>query len=133
MNWSQLEIYHKNPPHDVLRRNEFIEKKYRKYKEYLTNNNKNIYDEIMDCYIKNNKYVITYNNFPYDVENGIYHLLLWVHPHYNLGYDDVDKILRQNGVYEYIIFRNYENNCSVCEIVHYHIFIRNKDYIKFLI
>ena len=133
ISWSQIELYHKNPPYNILGRSEFMQKKYKKYKEYLKNNNRNIYDEIMYNYIKNNKYAITYNNFPYNLERGIYHLLMWVNPNYKMDYDEVEDILRSNGVYEYIIFRNYENNCSVCEIVHYHIFIRNKDYVKFLI
>ena len=72
------------------------------------------------------------NNFPYFVENGISHFVLWIRPGYDVDSEDVN-IRRTIGTYvvsrfsrplDFCYFRNSSEHKSVPEMEHYHVFIR---------
>ena len=72
------------------------------------------------------------NNFPYFVENGISHFVLWIRPGYNVESEDVN-IRRAIGSYvitrfsrplDFCYFRNSMQHKSVPEMEHYHVFVQ---------
>lgn len=80
-------------------------------------------------------YVLTLNNFPYQIEKGLYNYILWINPIDSLDFKFVQtKIKEIFG--EALIMQNPEYNRSIKEITHYHIFTKNnignhEDYLDF--
>ncbi len=107
----------KNPPTSALGRNEIIQKKYDEFK-----NNQNLTENFLKkikIQIKENNYYLHENDFPYNVDNNIKHLLLWY-------VDDniINDILLnlKNKLITYWI--NNNDNKSIQEINHIHIFVK---------
>jgi len=135
--WDTLQQYHFNPPTGKLRRNPYVKKHYNKYQQELQNNGFDIGTIIKHKFFSNHTenhicspfYVITPNDFPYDVSKGIHHYLLWFNPDnkypmYN-DYDHVAKILdRHVGSGKYVCFMNPLSIQSVPAVKHYHVFFR---------
>ena len=72
------------------------------------------------------------NNFPYFVENGIIHYVFWIRPGYQIDHER--KSLRKtigrhvmsrfHRPLDFYYFRNSDENKSIAEIEHYHVFVR---------
>lgn len=129
--WIFLKQFHKNPPYQNILRKPEIEKEYLLHKKKLKEKNVNIENYLVEKLFKNNiKYVITCNEFPYNLEKNIDHKLLWINPKYNDLFDDnfINNIieLRMKGKL-YIYFENIDSKKSIKSIKHFHIFINNLD------
>ena len=132
--WNFLKQFHiMNPPSITLNRKSIVDRNYKLLKLYLKNNNININNFITNKFFgyknKFKEYRFIKNEFPYYVENHINHHILWINPNIANIFDNtkiidlVNKILNNK---EYIIFKNQNNNLSVSQIIHYHIFFKNE-------
>lgn len=146
--WEELKSYNCNPPIRVLERTGEIQARYEKHILDLDNKNVLVSDYIKNKYFPDNekakKCEISLNEFPYDVEDNIYHLLLWFNPlcfnndenlndnKYNkLIVSQIEKALKDKLIpynndskYEFIYFENHNFNRSIKAIRHIHIFIK---------
>lgn len=127
--WDFIKQFHKKSPLINIKRKKQMEEKYILHKKNLKDKNINIEDYLQNSLFKNNfKYILTENDFPYNLKNGIEHKLLWINPNYNNLFNDelITKIIsmRMRGK-TYIYFENNDNNKSIKSIKHYHIFINN--------
>ena len=127
--WDFIKQFHNNPPSINIKRKKEIEEKYVLHKKKLKDKNINIEDYLDNLLFKNNfKYIITKNDFPYNLENNIEHKLLWINPNYINLFNDklINEIInmRMRGK-TYVYFENIDNNKSIKSIRHYHIFINN--------
>ena len=72
------------------------------------------------------------NNFPYFVENGIVHFVLWIRPGHIIETDSMPirytisryVMSRFQRPLDFCYFKNTKDNKSVPEIEHYHVFIK---------
>lgn len=127
--WDFIKQFHNNPPSINIKRKKEIEEKYVLHKKKLKDKNINIEDYLDNLLFKNNfKYIITKNDFPYNLENNIEHKLLWINPNYINLFNDklINEIInmRMRGK-TYVYFENIDNNKSIKSIRHYHIFVNN--------
>ena len=100
--------------YDLIRK-ENIQKSYELYKSnnLLKNFKMNIKKNITK-----NGYIITENDFPYNLNNNVKHYIIWT----NYDIFKIKKILNKR-FNNYIFFRNLIENKSIKDIEHYHIFI----------
>jgi len=127
--WDFIKQFHNNSPLINIKRKKEIEEKYLLHKKKLKEKNINIEDYLNNLLFKNDfKYVITNNDFPYNIEEDVQHKILWINPKYNDLFDDklINKIITMRMKDKnYIYFENIETNKSIKTIKHYHIFIKN--------
>lgn len=127
--WDFIKQFHNKSPLINIKRKKEIEEKYLIHKNKLKDKNINIEDYLDNLLFKNDfKYIITENDFPYNLKNGIEHKLLWINPNYNNLFNDklINKIISMLMIGKtYIYFENIDNNKSIKSIKHYHIFINN--------
>lgn len=72
------------------------------------------------------------NNFPYFVENGIVHYVFWIRPGYQIDHERESLrhtigrhvMSRFRRPLDFYYFRNSDENKSVTEIEHYHVFVK---------
>ena len=100
--------------YDLIRK-ENIQKSYELYKSnnLLKNFKMNIKKNITKY-----GYIITENDFPYNLNNNVKHYIIWT----NYDIFKIKKILNKRFI-NYIFFRNLIENKSIKDIEHYHIFI----------
>lgn len=146
--WEELKSYNCNPPVRVLERTGEMQASYEKHVMDLGNKNILVSDYIKNKYFSDNEKdkmcEISLNEFPYNIENNVYHLLLWFNPlHFNndenlndikytkLIESYVEKAINNklipynnNLKYEPIYFENHNFNRSIRAIKHIHIFIK---------
>ena len=115
-------------PFDVRTPN--IRSKYEKFKKKLNNSSISIDTYIYNKYLKNDMYKIIENNFPYNIDNNMYHYVLWINPKCFKIINDkkitdiiCDKMKKLN-CNEYFCFENQNGSKSVLKIPHYQIFFR---------
>jgi len=73
----------------------------------------------------NSHYVITKNDFPYDIEPNICHYILWLKEDQPLL--EIEEIINNNfqiNLKNLLYYRNSPENRSIASIVHYHIFYK---------
>jgi hypothetical protein len=103
---------------------------YKKFKNHLTKNNINIEDYIMNKFLKNKKYSIEQNNFPYNITDNMAHYVLWIEPNYFKEINDKQLLeiilikMNELGYNEYFCFENHIGCKSVLGIPHYQVFFR---------
>ena len=106
-----------NPPDFALQRTEVVQKKYDEYMEDKRNTSQFI--ESVKEKIGESSFCLLKNDFPYDIEEGVVHLVCW--------YKDENPytiIHKMKSDYDVITcWRNKPNNCSIPEIKHIHFFI----------
>lgn len=102
----------------LLKRNPIIQEKYN------NDQNSNLHTKYKENIRKNisiHGYYITINNYPYSIKKNIIHNIIWC----NKNKEEIKNIL--NCLYEdYVFFKNIQNNKSIKDIEHYHIFINTK-------
>jgi hypothetical protein len=131
--WKQLlKFSNKYPPKNAILRTTNTENKYKAHKDELNKLGISINEYISNklLFTSNDKIIITINDFPYDLNNDIKHLLCWINPNIKIGYNDVKEYVCNKMKYydfnEYcIMFKNLPQNCSIDGIEHYHLFIKN--------
>ena len=100
--------------YDLIRKDN-IQKSYELYK---SNNSLKNFKMNIKKNIKKNGYIITENDFPYNLNNNVKHYIIWT----NNDIFKIKKILNKR-FNNYIFFRNLIENKSIKDIEHYHIFI----------
>ena len=115
----------------ALVRDKKIQALYHQRPEYLRNQFiEGLFDEtLISKYIP---FRFVPNNFPYFVEDGILHFVFWIRPHYD-GDLSYSVIRPQIGKFvlsrfmkplEFYYFKNSNENKSIQEIEHYHVFVK---------
>ena len=130
ISWEQLTTFNiYSPPKFQLPRYHKIQDKYDKFKLECTTNNIVIKDYLINKLFNNNeKFKFVPNEFEYYLESNINHYIFWINPNYNYEFNNtiveniVKKILNKK---KFIIFKNNDNNKSIPEIIHYHVFFKN--------
>lgn len=67
------------------------------------------------------RYAITLNNYPYNVEQGVYHYVFWINPNTQISEDNmlhISKSLLGDVLYR----ENPDRVKSVKTVMHYHLF-----------
>lgn len=146
LSWEDISKFSfKNPPKNNLGRELAIEEKYKEYKLDLKNKGLSNYQNIMLLYFsgKGNKFSLQLNNFPYNLDKGIKHYVLWINPNcenefklhskWNLSLieDIICKELYRGNKMKFklgcIYFQNLEKFRSIQSINHFQVFILSKN------
>ncbi len=104
--------------------------KYNKFKKYLIKEHISIEDYVMNKFLKNKKYSIDENNFPYKITDNMKHYVLWINPNYFKEISDkqLSEIIltkmNELGYNEYFCFENHIGSKSVLGIPHFQVFFR---------
>lgn len=137
-----------------LNRNNDIEEKYNIHKKNLLKNNILLKDYLINKLFNNDpkiKFKLSINQFPYNTDKNIKHLLLWINPLYlynknnennteisfkNITEEfnymkniflslikDNKEIYLDRSIKDLIIFKNSQKTKSIKDIEHYHIFL----------
>jgi hypothetical protein len=118
-----------SPPTYALGRHAEVEERYTRHRDQINSSPfySSIADYILKDVLKDNEFVFTENEFPYKVEEGITHYLLWVSKKAS-GKFNIDSLIKSQkqimDCKEFTYYRNYKNNASIYEIEHYHIFAK---------
>lgn len=131
--WNKLIKFHRNPPKrpDIFARNKDMELLYQKHRETVGN---------MDDYISNKFFagdnssilMITMNDFPYDLESNILHMVAWVNPNNlkNLEHKRrpflLGKLVHEllwHNIHHYVFWENIPKIKSVHGIKHFQLFL----------
>ena len=152
--WRELLLLHRNQHIGDIGRNEFVSNKYIIFKHILKNRLKISNTEyIKQTILKTDEqYILTNNDFQYDLSRNIVHMLLWINPNNNnndwiapsvdlnkldyfqkIIYDKLVSRLKSKSDsntniekdIKYIYFENEEKHRSIPEFRHFHIFILN--------
>lgn len=131
-----------NPPKIVLERSPEVNRNYLNHGLNLKKKGTSV-----SCYLKTQffpngskdvPYLIVSNNYPYNMENGIQHFLLWFNPdtEFRFWIQDFQKVKKIIADYcaqgniemetKCVYFQNLENMRSVKAIPHIHIFWKKK-------
>lgn len=118
-----------SPPTYALGRLPEVEERYTRHRNQIMSSEyySSIADYILKDVIRDYNFVFTENEFPYKVDEGIKHYLLWVSPTSAVSVNVLETIASQPEIKrskEYTYYRNYKNNASIYEIEHYHIFAK---------
>ena len=78
--------------------------------------------------LKGNNVVYTHNRFPYALDPGIKHDLIWIQPGHQISIQEVERIIRENNPNiclekQCVYFKNVPKNQSIRAIEHYQVFI----------
>lgn len=118
-----------SPPTYALGRLPEVEERYTRHRDHI--NESSFYTSIADYIAKDvigdNDYVFVENEFPYKVEEGIKHYLLWISKKAHGKYDPETLIKNREEIIickEFTYYRNFKNNASIFEIEHYHVFAK---------
>ncbi len=148
LSWDKLLLFHRNSYIGNIGRSAFIKNKYTIFKHLLNkrlgiSNTEYIKNTILKS---NDQYILTNNDFPYDLDNCVAHLILWINS-YNKNNDWITSSVELNNLnyfqeivkreliqkykhtklnnksIKYIYFENSEKNRSIPGIRHIHIFV----------
>jgi hypothetical protein len=70
------------------------------------------------------------NKYPYNLDNGIEHYVLWIHPNYENKCSTkdikifIENFLKDNQFSDYIYFENNNLSKSILNIKHYQVFFK---------
>lgn len=139
LNWDFFNqfSFHK-PPEMNIKRSPEVAKKYRDHSLQLKKKNCSVLQHLRQKFFPNGdkdlKFIITQNQFPYHMEAGINHYLIWFNPdlescHWIRSFQKVKEIVEEfcrqqniNQDADCIFFQNLECMRSVKAIPHIHIF-----------
>lgn len=113
--WENLLAYAAGSKIEALKR---VPELVRAYRDHLNVEKYHITKALNKQY-----YLFVDNKYPYDVEKGITHKVLFVRPQYDLS--TVIPMLLQGLLpgKTFIYFKNASHNLSIPEFPHYHVFI----------
>lgn len=142
--WEVLKKYHQNPPNYPFPRSDKVIKAYLKHKAGLDLINKDISDFVKEQYFSGDEAssvsCLTNNKFPYLLEPGIQHKILWFNPrittskqfptNLNSVYTFINICLTKHlpniDRYDIIYFENLSQCRSVPGIRHIQVFLKDK-------
>ena len=132
--WEFLKNYNNSVSLPEDTRTKKVQKSYEKHLKKLKKNNIDVNKYLIDrLFVNNLDYIITINQYPYNLTSDIKHYILWINPKNNKKYstDDLDKIIKdymlsldEHKFTEYIFFQNHIESRSVFHILHYQIFYK---------
>ena len=128
--WEFLMNYDYNIPLKEDVRSEHTINDYDIWKKYIKDNNLNINNYLHKKYLSDCNYCIEKNRFPYNVEENIFHYVLWINKNYEYKLnnkkilDIITLKMNELNYSGYICFENHELSKSVDDILHYQIFFR---------
>jgi hypothetical protein len=130
MNWLKLTNFHLRPPTaNTFARKPNDQLKYDQHRYTLKQNQVPIEEYINKKYLKSRfKWAITDNNFPYDVEPGVKHKILWISNLASLDSGKIHNIIdryAKNNQSDYVYFENKNNSKSIPEVRHFHLFLHS--------
>ena len=143
--WEVLKTYHQKPPNCAFPRSDTVIKAYRKHKEGLDLDNKDVSEFVKDQYFSGKEAsrvsCLSNNKFPYLLEPGIQHKVLWFNPRITMskqfpknlntahGFIDVclSKKLPDKDKYDIIYFENQSQCRSIPGIRHIQVFLKEKE------
>lgn len=146
LRWEVLKKYHQNPQNCYFPRCDKVIKAYRNHKSGLDNNNKDISEFIKDLYFSGKEEsrvsCLTNNKFPYLLEPGIQHKVLWFNPRITMsnkfpnnlntvhGFIDIclSKKLPDKDKYDIVYFENLSQCRSVPGIRHIQVFLKENTF-----
>ncbi len=135
--WSELQKYNKNLNVNIdFERNRYVNKLYENFKMEILNVNNYVCKNI----IKDNLFVLSKNNFPYNIADNIEHNIIWFNPkvfnkrqHIIMNKVYLEQIIKiklylKNKVdtTDYIYFMNSSGIQSVNGIYHIHLFTKKQ-------
>lgn len=121
--WSDLRKYHLNaPPPHLLSRKSAIQQLYDQQRLVTPNYSALLKQRLFPQ--ESTDVVVTTNDFPYDLEDNITHLVVWYRSN---NFDELRliQILEELGIKDYIIFTNTLAGKSIKDIDHTHLFLRD--------
>ena len=120
MIWEQIIKYHRNPPSTRILRSIHIQKQY---DEWLKNEN-NITNLKKILFVCDQSWDLRFNRFPYHFTDNTECYVLW--SKIPLHYDSIEYIIQNYTPFQnYVYFTNKDNNKSIPEIFHSHIFVKS--------
>lgn len=143
--WEVLKTYHQKPPNCAFPRSDTVIKAYKKHKEGLDLVNKDVSEFVKDQYFSGEEAsrvsCLSNNKFPYLLEKGIQHKVLWFNPRITMskqfpknlntahGFIDIclSKKLPDKDKYDIIYFENQSQCRSIPGIRHIQVFLKEKE------
>ena len=124
--WEELLAYNfECPPKSQFKRKKEIEDEYKFHLDSLKKKNIRVSDYIQKiAFPDNESYKFLKNEFPYDLEDGIDHWLLWLNPIYSIEDTYIKELVEHRMGSEVVYFCNYKFNQSIPTIRHCHIFVK---------
>lgn len=124
MNWEELKTFHLNAPVGILQRAPSVQQSYHEYLSSLKGDiSSTLQDKLFPQDHPDAEYVLRPCDFPYELEKGITHMLLWCNPKFMI--DPIQKAQQIFENKECVIFENNPDNRSVKKIRHSHIFLKS--------
>jgi len=128
VSWEDLILFANNPGLiNVDMRSDEYRKKYAEYMTYsLEERSRIMIDELN--FSHGVRYALIDNKFPYNVEKGIRHMVLFVNPNIVEDQDTIDRIVtnfaKENEYSKILIFKNVLSKQSIPTIPHYQVFFK---------
>ena len=107
-----------NPPLIPLKRSCLVQEKYDNTIK-LNQNNKIDFISKINIELLNKDYYLMKNDFPYELDEGICHMLCWYNNENSFKF--IDEISKRYNIITW--WKNHLNNRSIKEISHIHIFV----------
>lgn len=136
ISWSFIRQFNfTNPPRIVLGRSEEVDSKYKRDSKIIKENGgaqKHLEKKYLS---RDNDYYMTLNNYPYYLEDGVIHYVIWFKGE-NFGkYNnpaEINNIIKDyvslndiSDKCEYIFYQNIEELRSIPSIPHLHVFMKH--------
>ena len=123
-----------NPPRIVLGRREDVDSKYKEDCQIIKANGGAL-KHLTKKYLSNgNDYNMTLNNYPYYMEDGVVHYVIWFKGDKFYRYNNISAIenivrdyINMNNIdsgSDYVYYQNIEELRSIPSIPHLHVFIK---------
>jgi len=131
--WKHLQEYKKDPHKfaSIPRRNDVYQQHQKLRNVPSSIRSENLIKELK--FNKDNLFALVDNIYPYHIEPGIRHMVLFINPKYADKFAHpkiIEYLVSSNawkmGYEEYLYFENPPERKSLPEIIHYHVFFTNK-------
>jgi hypothetical protein len=128
LEWADVKSFDNNPPEKALHRVPYQNILYGKHKKKLKDAGKTLTQHILEFIFKSHddeKFVVTLNQFPYNVASDIVHMVVWENPITKCKESEIRKYL--DGIVgrdNYSMFENAEAHRSINDIRHYQLFVK---------
>tara|TARA_B110001469_G_scaffold107674_1_gene107992 strand:+ start:60 stop:527 length:468 start_codon:yes stop_codon:yes gene_type:complete len=134
ISWSFIQEFSWDlPPRIVLGRSQEVDDKYLQHRLYLSKNGITGYDNIMKLFVSDATYVLEHNNFPYYMEEGISHYVVWINPKDEETWkrNEIEELVthelfegnRESMLLDTVYFQNIPELRSIKAISHIHVFV----------
>ena len=128
LKWKELLDLHHNPPLIPPTRTPEVDEMYRIHRERTPNLVK---DLIRNLFKDDGHFVLVPCPFPYDLEEGIAHWVLWINDDYEYMPWMIDVIIKElchdfkirPGI-DMVCYQNFKHNMTIPQIQHYQVFFR---------